>query len=76
MLQEYLEDRKMNKILDIKRTLLDIRCLDIVIIFISVAIISNTLLALVASSIYALLEFQSSKRVDYIMFDIIGLVIG
>lgn len=66
----------MSKILDIKRTLLDIRCLDIVVIFISVAIVSNTLVALVASSIYVLLEFQSSKRIDYIMLDIIGLVIG
>ena len=66
----------MSNIFNIKRILLNIRCLDIVVIFILVAIFNNILSALIISSIYVIWELYSNKRVDYVLLDSIGVAVG
>lgn len=61
---------------NIKHILLNIRCLDIVVIFILVAIFNNILSALIISSIYVIWELYSNKRVDYVLLDSIGVAVG
>ena len=76
MLLEFLENRKMSNMFNIKHILLNIRCLDIVVIFILVAIFNNILSALIISSIYVIWELYSNKRVDYVLLDSIGVAVG
>ena len=76
MLQEFLENRKMSNMFNIKHILLNIRCLDIVVIFILVAIFTNILSALIISAIYAIWELYSNRRVDYMLLDSIGVTVG
>lgn len=66
----------MSNIFNIKRILLNIRCLDIVVIFILVAIFNNILSALIISTIYVIWELYSNKRVDYVLLDSIGVAVG
>ena len=66
----------MSNMFNIKRILLNIRCLDIVVIFILVAIFNNILSALIISSIYVIWELYSNKRVDYVLLDSIGVAVG
>lgn len=66
----------MSNLFSIKRILLNIRCLDIVVIFVLVAIFSNILSALLASTIYAVWELYSNKRIDYVLLDSIGVAVG
>lgn len=66
----------MSNIFNIKHILLNIRCLDIVVIFILVAIFNNILSALIISSIYVIWELYSNKRVDYVLLDSIGVAVG
>lgn len=61
---------------NIKHILLNIRCLDIVVIFILVAIFNGVLFALFISTIYVIWELYSNKRVDYILLDSIGVAVG
>ena len=76
MLQEFLENRKMSNMFNIKHILLNIRCLDIVVIFILVAIFTNILSALIISAIYVIWELYSNRRVDYVLLDSIGVAVG
>lgn len=66
----------MSNIFNIKHILLNIRCLDIVVIFILVAIFNSVLSALIISSIYVIWELYSNKRVDYVLLDSIGVAVG
>ena len=66
----------MSNIFNIKHILLNIRCLDIVVIFILVAIFNNILSALIISTVYAIWELYSSRRVDYVLLDSIGVAVG
>ena len=66
----------MSNIFNIKHILLNIRCLDIVVIFILVAIFNNILSALIISTIYVIWELYSNKRVDYVLLDSIGVAVG
>ena len=66
----------MGNIFNIKYTLLNIRCLDTTVIFILVAIFSNIVSALLVSTIYTIWELYSNKRLDYVLLDGIGTVIG
>lgn len=66
----------MSNIFNIKHILLNIRCLDIAVIFILVAIFNNILSALIISSIYVIWELYSNKRVDYVLLDSIGVAVG
>lgn len=66
----------MSNMFNIKHILLNIRCLDIVVIFILVAIFNNILSALIISSIYVIWELYSNKRVDYVLLDSIGVAVG
>ena len=66
----------MSNMFNIKHILLHIRCLDIVVIFILVAIFNNILSALIISSIYVIWELYSNKRVDYVLLDSIGVAVG
>lgn len=66
----------MSNIFNIKHILLNIRCLDIVVIFILVAIFNNILSALIISSIYVIWELCSNRRVDYVLLDSIGVAVG
>lgn len=66
----------MSNIFNIKHILLNIRCLDIVVIFILVAIFNNILSALIISSIYVIWELCSNGRVDYVLLDSIGVAVG
>lgn len=66
----------MSNIFNMKHILLNIRCLDIVVIFILVAIFNNILSALIISSIYVIWELYSNKRVDYVLLDSIGVAVG
>ena len=66
----------MSNIFNIKHILLNIRCLDIVVIFILVAIFNCVLSALVISTIYAIWKFYSNRRVDYVLLDSIGIAVG
>ena len=61
---------------NIKHILLNIRCLDIVVIFILVAIFNSILSALIISTVYAMWELYSSRRVDYVLLDSIGVAVG
>lgn len=61
---------------NIKHILLNIRCLDIVVIFILVAIFNSILSALIISTVYAIWELYSSRRVDYVLLDSIGVAVG
>ena len=76
MLQEFLENRKMSNMFNIKHILLNIRCLDIVVVFILVAIFTNILSALIISTIYVIWELYSNRRVDYVLLDSIGVAVG
>ena len=76
MLQEFLENRKMSNMFNIKHILLNIRCLDIVVIFILVAIFTNILSALIISAVYVIWELYSNRRVDYVLLDSIGVAVG
>ena len=66
----------MSNMFNIKHILLNIRCLDIVVIFILVAIFNSILSALIISSIYVIWELYSNRRVDYVLLDGIGVAIG
>lgn len=66
----------MSNMFNIKHILLNIRCLDIVVVFILVAIFNNILSALIISSIYVIWELYSNKRVDYVLLDSIGVAVG
>lgn len=66
----------MSNMFNIKHILLNIRCLDIVVIFILVAIFTNILSALIISAIYVIWELYSNKRVDYVLLDSIGVAVG
>lgn len=66
----------MRNMFNIKHILLNIRCLDIVVIFILVAIFNGVLSALFISTIYVIWELYSSRRVDYILLDSIGVAVG
>lgn len=66
----------MSNMFNIKHILLNIRCLDILVIFILVAIFNNILSALIISSIYVIWELYSNKRVDYVLLDSIGVAVG
>ena len=66
----------MSNMFNIKHILLNIRCLDIVVIFILVAIFTNILSALIISSIYVIWELYSNRRVDYVLLDSIGVAVG
>lgn len=66
----------MSNMFNIKHILLNIRCLDIVVIFILVAIFNNILSALIISTIYVIWELYSNKRVDYVLLDSIGVAVG
>ena len=66
----------MSNMFNIKHILLNIRCLDIVVIFILVAIFTNILSALIISAIYAIWELYSNRRVDYVLLDSIGVAVG
>ena len=66
----------MSNIFNIKHILLNIRCLDIVVIFILVAIFTNILSALIISAIYVIWELYSNRRVDYVLLDSIGVAVG
>lgn len=66
----------MSNMFNIKHILLNIRCLDIVVIFILVAIFNNILSALIISSIYVIWELCSNGRVDYVLLDSIGVAVG
>lgn len=66
----------MSNMFNIKHILLNIRCLDIVVIFILVAIFNNILSALIISSIYVIWELCSNRRVDYVLLDSIGVAVG
>ena len=61
---------------NIKHILLNIRCLDIVVIFILVAIFNSILSALIISTVYTIWELYSSRRVDYVLLDSIGVAVG
>ena len=76
MLQEFLENRKMSNMFNIKHILLNIRCLDIVVIFILVAIFTKILSSLIISTIYVIWELCSNRRVDYVLLDSIGVAVG
>lgn len=66
----------MSNIFNIKHILLNIRCLDIVVVFILVAIFTNILSALIISTIYVIWELCSNRRIDYVLLDSIGVAIG
>lgn len=66
----------MSNMFNIKHILLNIRCLDIVVIFILVAIFTNILSALIISAIYVIWELYSNRRVDYVLLDSIGVAVG
>ena len=66
----------MSNMFNIKHILLNIRCLDIIVIFILVAIFTNILSALIISAIYVIWEFYSNRRVDYVLLDSIGVAVG
>lgn len=66
----------MSSMFNIKHILLNIRCLDIVVIFILVAIFNSILSALIISAIYVIWELYSNRRVDYVLLDIIGVAVG
>ena len=66
----------MSNMFNIKHILLNIRCLDIVVIFILVAIFNSILSALIISTIYVIWELYSNRRVDYVLLDGIGVAIG
>ena len=66
----------MSNMFNIKHILLNIRCLDIVVIFILVAIFTNILSALIISTIYVIWELYSNRRVDYVLLDSIGVAVG
>ena len=66
----------MSNMFNIKHILLNIRCLDIVVIFILVAIFNSILSALIISSIYVIWELYSNRRADYVLLDGIGVAIG
>ena len=66
----------MSNMFNIKHILLNIRCLDIIVIFILVAIFTNILSALIISTIYVIWEFYSNRRVDYVLLDSIGVAVG
>lgn len=66
----------MSNMFNIKHILLNIRCLDIVVVFILVAIFNNILSALIISTIYVIWELYSNKRVDYVLLDSIGVAVG
>ena len=66
----------MSNMFNIKHILLNIRCLDIVVIFILVAIFTNILSALIISAIYVIGELYSNRRVDYVLLDSIGVTVG
>ena len=66
----------MSNMFNIKHILLNIRCLDIVVIFILVAIFNSILSALIISSIYVIWELYSNRRADYVLLDSIGVAIG
>lgn len=66
----------MSNMFNIKHILLNIRCLDIVVIFILVAIFTNILSALIISAIYVIWELYGNRRVDYVLLDSIGVAVG
>ena len=66
----------MSNMFNINHILLNIRCLDIVVIFILVAIFTNILSALIISAIYVIWELYSNRRVDYVLLDSIGVAVG
>ena len=66
----------MSNMFNIKHILLNIRCLDIVVIFILVAIFNSILSALIFSAIYVIWELYSNRRVDYVLLDSIGVAVG
>lgn len=66
----------MSNMFNIKHILLNIRCLDIVVIFILVAIFTNILSSLIISTIYVIWELCSNRRVDYVLLDSIGVAVG
>ena len=66
----------MSNMFNIKHILLNIRCLDIVVIFILVAIFTNILSALIISTVYVIWELYSNRRVDYVLLDSIGVAVG
>ena len=66
----------MSNMFNIKHILLNIRCLDIVVIFILIAIFTNILSALIISTIYVIWELYSNRRVDYVLLDSIGVAVG
>ena len=66
----------MSNMFNIKHILLNIRCLDIVVIFILVAIFTNILSALIISAMYVIWELYSNRRVDYVLLDSIGVAVG
>ena len=66
----------MSNMFNIKHILLNIRCLDIEVIFILVAIFTNILSALIISAIYVIWELYSNRRVDYVLLDSIGVAVG
>lgn len=66
----------MSNMFNIKHILLNIRCLDIVVIFILVAIFTNILSALIISAVYVIWELYSNRRVDYVLLDSIGVAVG
>lgn len=66
----------MSNMFNIKHILLNIRCLDIVVIFILVAIFNSILSALIISAIYVIWELYSNRRADYVLLDGIGVAIG
>lgn len=66
----------MSNMFNIKHILLNIRCLDIVVIFILVAIFNSILSALIISTLYVIWELYSNRRADYVLLDGIGVAIG
>ncbi len=66
----------MSNMFNIKHILLNIRCLDIVVIFILVAIFNSILSALFINTVYAIWKFYSNRRVDYVLLDSIGVAVG
>jgi len=71
-----LTDKLLNKLTNLKYVLLDIRSLDIVILFTIISIVSNIFTALVSVTVYSIWEIFSNKRLDYVMLDIIGVGVG
>lgn len=76
LLKKLLNSELLNKLTNLKYVLLDIRGLDIVILFTIISVVSNIFTALISVTIYTIWEIFSNKRLDYVMLDIIGVGVG